>query len=124
MPTLLHYPPGIGFSAAVGSLLFAAIALASRSTTRLLIGEPVVCCYSSFHKFHHHSPYYMSQEFTTFANLCIAANSGIRSFDFVNEWLLQNSGNEDLLLSEGPIDFLLKFKAPIEVLHSRQVLTI
>jgi len=25
MPTLLHYPPGIGFSAAVGSLMFAAI---------------------------------------------------------------------------------------------------
>ena len=60
----------------------------------------------------------MSHEFTTFANLCIAANSGIRSFDFVNEWLLQNSGNEDLLLSEGPIDFLLKFKAPIEVLQT------
>ena len=60
----------------------------------------------------------MSQEFTTFANLCIAANSGIGSFRFVNEWLLQNSGNEDLLLSEGPIDFLLKFKAPIEVLQT------
>ncbi len=60
----------------------------------------------------------MSQEFTMFANLCIAANSGIGSFDFVNEWLIQNSRNKDLLLSEGPIDFLFKFKAPIEVLQT------
>ncbi len=48
----------------------------------------------------------MSQEFTIFVNFCIIANSGTGSFDNVTDWLLSNSGDKDLLLLEGPIDFL------------------
>ena len=60
----------------------------------------------------------MSQKFTVFVNFCITANSGTGSFDNIKDWLLSNSRNEDLLLSEGPIDFLLKFKAPIDILKT------
>jgi hypothetical protein len=45
MPTLLHCPSGIGFSAAVGSQLFAAIVPASRSITHYHVGEHIVFCY-------------------------------------------------------------------------------
>jgi hypothetical protein len=59
----------------------------------------------------------MSEEFTDFVKLCHDAKSGFRSFDVVIRWLLDNQIlYKDLLLSEGPIDFLLKLKAPIEVL--------
>jgi hypothetical protein len=44
MPTLLHCPSGIGFSAAVGSLLFASIVPASSYASHHFIGEPIFCC--------------------------------------------------------------------------------
>ena len=61
----------------------------------------------------------MSEEFTEFVKLCHDATSGLTSFDVVIRWLLDKKKlYKDLLLSEGPIDFLLKFKAPIEVLQT------
>ncbi len=73
------------------------VVLASRSTTHFKI---------------------MSHELTVFGNFCITANSGTGSFDNVKDWLLSNSRNKDLLLLEGPIDFLLKFKAPVDILKA------
>jgi hypothetical protein len=59
----------------------------------------------------------MSDEFTDFVKLCHDATSGLTSFDVVISWLLDKQIlYKDLLLSEGPIHFLLKFKAPIKVL--------
>ncbi len=61
----------------------------------------------------------MSEEFTEFVKLCHDATSGFTSFDVVIRWLLDNQIlYKDLLLSEGPIDFLLKLKAPIKVLRT------
>ena len=61
----------------------------------------------------------MSEEFTEFVKLCHDATSGLTSFDVVIRWLLDKKKlYKDLLLSEGPIHFLLKFKAPIEVLRT------
>ena len=61
----------------------------------------------------------MSEEFTEFVNICHDATSGLTSFDVVIRWLLDKKKlYKDLLLSEGPIHFLLKFKAPIEVLRT------
>ena len=61
----------------------------------------------------------MSEEFTDFVKLCHDATSGFTSFDVVIRWLLDKQILcKDLLSSEGPIDFLLKLKAPIEVLRT------
>ncbi len=59
----------------------------------------------------------MSEDFTDFVKLCHDATSWLTSFDVVIHWLLDKQIlYKDLLLSERPIHFLLKFKAPIEVL--------
>lgn len=60
----------------------------------------------------------MSEEFKEFVNLCIKATSGNISFEVVSQWLLANRLNQVLLLSEGPIDFLFKLKAPIDVIRT------
>ena len=60
----------------------------------------------------------MSKEFLEFVNLCIKATSGNISFEVVSQWLFANRLNQVLLLSEGPIDFLFKLKAPIDVIRT------
>jgi hypothetical protein len=61
----------------------------------------------------------MSEKFTDFVKLSHDATSGFTSFDVVIRWLLDKQIlYKDLLLLEGPIDFLLKLKAPIEVLRT------